>query len=101
MLGCSAHRLPSSVCLSERLTRGTFGIFALAARTALFGEVARFHDGAANFTCGGPHIRGVVGPGQVGAMKVTAIARIAMEVGGRQQWRQVRSALPCPCRGVN
>ena len=86
--------------LPERLTSGTLGILALAARTALLGEVARFHEGGANFAGGEAHFRGMAGPGQVRPMKVTTVARIAMEVGGRPQRRQIRTALPCRCRGA-
>jgi hypothetical protein len=101
MLGRSAHRLPSilSVCLPERLARGTFGILALAAWAAFFGEVARFHDGAANFAGGEAHIRGMAGPGQVSPMKVAAVAWIKVEVGERSQQRQLWS--PCPYRGAD
>src|SRR5271167_1074014 len=86
--------------MSKGFVGGALSILALAAWTALLGEVARFHEGGANFAGGQTHIRGMTGPGQVGAVKVAAVARIAMEVGGCPQRRQLRSALPCLCRGA-
>src|ERR1700674_5108582 len=76
-----ASGTPPLLCLPHRLAGGALGILVLALCAALLGEVARLHERSANFAGRQSHAGGMPRPGQIGAMEIAAVARVAMELG--------------------
>ena len=96
----SAGRLVATlVGLPKRLGGGTLGVILLPSRIAFFGKVASAQDFTANRAGGKPRSGGVARPGQVGAMQVAAVARIAcgIPLAASVQAMAERPALPRCC----
>jgi hypothetical protein len=67
--------------LFQRFAGCTLGVLTLTLRTALLGEIARFHNRRANLAGREAHVGGVPRPGEIGSMQIAVVAGIAVELG--------------------